>query len=555
MRAMDSAVIEVLGLPGLVLMENAGRGVADIIEMGTLGGFAAPSAPASHPFPPALRAASPNSPAMVRGPAGRRQSRPAAHALAGLDIRIVCGAGQNGGDGFVIARHLLCRGAKVRVLLALPGDKVTGDAAVFAKVLHSLDPGCMQDLSSESETSVWQSHLAGATVVVDAVFGTGLRAQIVGAPAAAIAAMNATDALRVSVDMPSGLNADTGKVHGSAVHAHITATMACRKLGLVLDADAQVGRVEVVDLGVAVASVHAAALALGPLCYWLECEDIARLLPVRRATGHKGTAGHVLVIAGSAGKTGAAVLAARAALRTGAGLVTIATTGSAQAALDAKVVSEMTTCYASGEGADDTSFATLAAQAARMKAAVVGPGIPTGPGMADLVRRVVVELPIPLVVDADALNLLGTEAAAFVAKAVAPRVLTPHPGEMARLCGSTIAEVAKDRLGFARRLAAASAAVVVLKGARTIVAISDGTAYVNPTANASLGTAGSGDVLSGTIAALLGQGLDARDAACAGVFVHGAAADEAALTLGSGNLIATDLPDAIARACEALRPV
>ena len=512
MRAMDSAVIEKLGLPGLVLMENAGRGVADIVA----------------------------------------RERP---KMAGLDVRVVCGAGQNGGDGFVTARHLSCRGARVRVLLALPGDKVIGDAAVFAKVLRSLDPGCIQDLSSERETDVWLSHLAGAVVVVDAVFGTGLRAQIAGAPAAAIAAMNATDALRVSVDIPSGLDADTGKVHGSAVQAHITATMACRKLGLVLDADAPVGRVEVVDLGVSVASVQAAAESLGPLCYWLECEDVARLLPARRATAHKGTAGHVLVIAGSAGKTGAALLAARAALRTGAGLVTIATTGSAQAALDAKVVSEMTTCYALGEGADDTSFAMLAAQAARMKAAVLGPGIPTGPGMAALVRRLVVELPIPMVVDADALNLLGTEAAAVLTKAVAPRILTPHPGEMARLCASTIAEVAQDRLGFARRLAAASAAVVVLKGARTIIAVPDGTAYVNPTANASLGTAGSGDVLSGAIAALLGQGLDAQNAACAGVFVHGAAAAEASRALGSGNLIATDLPDAIARACEALRPV
>lgn len=512
MRAMDSAVIGSVGLPGLVLMENAGRGVADIIA----------------------------------------RERP---EMAGLDVRVVCGAGQNGGDGFVIARHLLCRGAKVRVLLALPGDKATGDAAVLAKVLRALDPGCIQDLSMARETDVWLSHLAGAAVVVDALFGTGLRAQIAGAPAAAIAAMNATDALRVSVDIPSGLDADSGKVHGSAVRAHITATMACRKLGLVLDADAPVGRVEVVDLGVPVASVQAAAQALGSLCHWLECEDVARLLPARRATGHKGTAGHVLVIAGSAGKTGAALLAARAALRTGAGLVTIATTGSARAALDAKVVSEMTTCYASGEDADDTGFATLAAQAARMKAAALGPGIPTGPGMAKLVRRLVVELRIPMVVDADALNLLGTEAAAVVGKAAAPRVLTPHPGEMARLCGSSIAEVAQDRLGFARRLAAAAAAVVVLKGARTIIAIPDGTAYVNPTANASLGTAGSGDVLSGAIAALLGQGLDAQDAARAGVFVHGAAADEAARALGSGNLIATDLPDAIARACEALRPV
>ena len=512
MRAIDGAVIEKLGLPGLVLMENAGRGVADIIA----------------------------------------RERP---RLVGLNVRIVCGAGQNGGDGFVIARHLLRRGANVRVLLALPREKVTGDAAVFAKVLGALSADCIQDLSSESEAEVWQSRLAGAAVVVDALFGTGLRSQITGAPAAAIAGMNATDALRVSVDIPSGLDADTAAVHGCVVRAHITATMACRKLGLVLDANAPVGTIDVVDLGVAAESVLTAALEQGPLCHWLEREDIARLLPVRSPTGHKGTAGHLLVVAGSVGKTGAALLVARAALRTGVGLVTIATTGSAQAALDAKVVSEMTSCYSQGEAADASSLATLVAQAARMKAAVLGPGIPTGPGMAELVRKLVAELTIPMVVDADALNLLGTEAAAVFASAPGPRILTPHPGEMARLCGMTTAEVAKDRLGLARRLAAQSRAVVVLKGARTIVAVPDGTAYVNPTANASLGTAGSGDVLSGTIGAWLTQGLTAVDAACAGVFLHGAAAEVASRELGSGNLIASDLPDAIARACEALRPV
>jgi NAD(P)H-hydrate epimerase len=359
----------------------------------------------------------------------------------------------------------------------------------------------------------------------------------------------------VSVDIPSCLDADTGEIHGSAVQAHITATMGCRKLGLVLDADAPVGRVEVVDLGVAAESVLSAALERGPLCHWLKRDAIARMLPTRGATGHKGSAGHFLVIAGSVGKTGAALLAARAALRSGAGLVTIATTASAQAALDAKVVSEMTTCYARGEAADNDSFATLVAHAARMKAALVGPGIPTGPGMGELVRRLVAELAIPLIVDADALNLLGTEAVAVVAKSVAARILTPHPGEMARICGCTISEIAKDRLGFARRIAAESGAVVVLKGARTIIAVPDGTAYVNPTANDSLGTAGSGDVLGGTIGALLAHGLDAPMAACAGVFVHGAAADVAIQTLGSRNLIATDLPDAIARACESLRPV
>ena len=537
MRAVDGAVVEKLGLPSLVLMENAGRGVAEIVEMETLKGF-------------------PNSPAMVRG----QQSWPAPHAprerphLAGLDVRIVCGAGQNGGDGFVVARHLLSRGADVRVLLALPPRKIAGDAAVFLRVLRALKPDSVVDLSSQSDASAWQSHLRGATVIVDALFGTGLRAEVVGVPAAAIAGMNATDALRVAVDIPSGLDADGGDAHGAVVRAHVTATMGARKLGLVLDAEAPVGRVEVVDLGIAPESVLPAALEQGPLCHWLEAEDIAGKLPVRGPTGHKGSAGHLLVIAGSAGKTGAALLAARSGLRAGAGLVTIASTSAGQVALDAKVLGEMTACYSESETAGADSFARVVALASRVKAAVLGPGIPTDEAMAGLVRRLVADLPVAMVVDADGLNLLGTGAAAVAVKAKAPRVFTPHPGEMARLCGRTISEIQKDRLGSARRLAAESGAVVVLKGARTIVATPDGTAFVNPTANASLGTAGSGDVLAGAIGAFLAQGLDAKDAACAGVFVHGMAAEVAVQALGASHLMASDLPDAIARACERLCP-
>jgi ADP-dependent NAD(P)H-hydrate dehydratase / NAD(P)H-hydrate epimerase len=512
MRAVDRAVIDSLGLPGLVLMENAGRGVFEIIAR-------------EHP------------------------------RLVGLEVRVVCGAGQNGGDGFVIARHLLGRGARVKVLLAMPADKITGDALVFLKVLRALSGEAVVDLSFEAHVEEWRRHLSGAAVVVDALFGTGLRADVAGVPAAAISGMNATEARRVAVDIPSGLDADSGQVRGVAVEAHVTATMGARKLGLVVDADAPVGRIEVVDLGVASERALDAALAVGPLCHWLDEAGIAQALPRRTPTGHKGTAGHLLAIAGSVGKTGAGLLAARAALRAGAGMVTIATTAAAQAAFDAKVVAEMTTCYAQGEDADANSFADLAAQAAKMKAVVVGPGIPTGEGMAALVRRLVAELPLPLVVDADALNLLGGEVAEVARKATSARVLTPHPGEMARLRGCSTADIARDRLGVARRLAADSGAVVVLKGARTIVAVPDGTAYLNPTANSALGTAGSGDVLAGTIGAFLAQGMGAKDAACAGVFVHGAAAEIAVRAVGSRHLIATDLPDAVARACEALRSV
>lgn len=506
MKAVDRAAIETLGVPGLVLMENAGRGVVELIAR--------------------------------------------ERALAGLDVRVVCGAGQNGGDGFVIARHLANAGARVTVLLAAPRARLIGDAELFARVVEKL-PGIVLRDGSGLEAAAWRDLTAGAEVLVDAIFGTGLRADVTGAPAAAIAAINATPALRVAVDLPSGLDADTGRPRGLAVDAHLTATMGARKLGLALDAQASVGRVVVVDLGVSIAGLAEAARALGPLCHWIETAEIARLVPRRAAGAHKGTGGHVLVVAGSPGKTGAAVLAGRAALRAGAGLVTLASTQEGQAALDAKVVETMTASYADGGDADGGSYDRLLALAARMKAAAVGPGIPTGEGMRALVRRLAGELPLPLVIDADGLNLLATDAAAVVGGAPSPRVLTPHPGEMARLVGVSTEEVQADRLGHARRLAAAANAVVVLKGARTIVAAPDGEAHINPAANPSLGTAGSGDVLTGLIAALCGQGLPAIDAARVGVHVHGLAADDAARALGSGNLVAGDLPEAIARVLQA----
>jgi NAD(P)H-hydrate epimerase len=504
MRAVDKAAIETLGIPGVVLMENAGRGVAEVVM---------------------------------------RERR-----IAGLDVRIACGVGQNGGDGFVIARHLANAGARVTVLLAAPRGKLTGDADLFAHAVER-DPRIVLRDGSAADATMWRSLLAGAQVLVDAIFGTGLRAEVTGAPAAAIEAMNSTPALRVAVDLPSGLDADSGRIRGLAVAADLTVTMGARKLGLALDPEAPTGRVEVADLGVSMEALADAARAVGPLCHWIEGAEIATLLPRRRPGGHKGIAGHLLVIAGSPGKTGAAVLVGRAALRAGAGLVTIASTAAGQAALDAKVLETMTTAYASGPDAEPGSYDLLAKEATRMKAAALGPGIPTGAGMRALVRRLVGELPLPLVVDADALNLLGTDAA--VARvAAAPRILTPQPGEMARLLGTTTAEVQRDRLGHARLLAVTTGVVVVLKGARTVIAAADGTAHINPAANPSLGTAGSGDVLTGVIAALCGQGLSALDAARCGVHLHGLSADEAAGALGSRNLIAGDLPDAVARVLE-----
>jgi ADP-dependent NAD(P)H-hydrate dehydratase / NAD(P)H-hydrate epimerase len=508
MRAVDRAAIEGLGLPGLVLMENAGRGTVEALA----------------------------------------RLRP---RLAGVRCAVVCGAGQNGGDGFVIARHLAGRGARVETYLVSPRARVSGDARVFLEVAERLGLP-IEDRAEDEDAVSWTRRLAGVEVIIDAIFGTGLRDEVRGAPAVAIAAMNGASAFRVAVDIPSGRDSDSGQVRGVALEADLTATMGALKPGLLLDAAAPVGSLAVVDLGVSVQALAPAARALGPLCHYLEADEVAALAHPSTPAGHKGTRGHALVVAGSAGKTGAALLSARGALRAGAGVVTIASTREGQQALDAKVLEAMTACYTGGPDADEQSFDQILELGRRMQAAALGPGIPTGPGTRALVCRLAAELPLPLVIDADGLNHLGSEAATWLSRATAPRVLTPHPGEMSRLLGTDTPAIQRDRLGACRRLAAATGAVVVLKGARTVIAGPDGDAWLNPAADSALATAGSGDVLTGVIAGLLAQRLPPADAARLGVFAHGESASEARSALATGNLVAGDLPEAVARVLERL---
>ncbi|HET6149260.1 MAG TPA: NAD(P)H-hydrate dehydratase [Polyangia bacterium] len=506
MRAVDRAASESFGVPTLLLMENAGRGVAEV----------------------------------VRAAVGGR--------LAGLRICVVCGAGSNGGDGFVVARHLALAGAEVQVVLAAARTKITGDAALMLAALEGMGGVPLADGAAwdGADARRWGEALAGAQVVVDALFGTGLRADVTGAAAAAITAMNAAPGIKIAVDLPSGIEADSGRVCGVAFRADVTATMGARKLGFTVDPEVAAGRVEVVSLGVPIRP----PAALGPYCHFVDVGEVSQTLagvPRRGPGGHKGTAGHLLVVAGSAGKTGAALLSARAAMRAGVGLCTIASTAAGHAALDAKVVEVMTARYSDGEDADAGSAGRLSALAGGMRALAIGPGIPTGPGMRSLIADLVGRSPLPMVIDADALNLMATDVGPLLAPAPAARVLTPHPGEMARLLGTTTAEVQRTRVASARRLATETRAVVVLKGARTLTALADGTVYINPTANPALGTAGAGDVLTGVIGALLAQGLAAPEAARLGVLVHGLAGERASAAVGGLGMVAGDLPDAIAR--------
>jgi NAD(P)H-hydrate epimerase len=501
MRAADAAATATFGVPSLLLMENAGRGVADI---------------------------------------ARREL--VATAQGQGKVAVVCGAGANGGDGFVAARHLALAGLAVRVTIAAPRDKIRGDAATMLAALERMGIVAIDDGSGWTDPARWREALAGADVIVDALFGIGVRGAVAGVPGTAIAAMNAARARKLAVDVPSGLDADSGRAEGAVFRADVTATMGERKLGLYLEADAPVGRVEVVGLGAPLPADGAAAAR----SFLLDGAAVAARLPRRSPSAHKTSSGHLLVIAGSPGKTGAAVLVGQAALRAGAGLVTLASTAAGQAALDAKVVELMTAGYAAGDDLDPEAAArALAKLAARAQAIVIGPGIPTGDRMRDVVRRVAATAPQPMVLDADALNALGIDAPSVLVQASAPRVLTPHPGEMGRLSGASTATVQAERLGHATRLAAATRAIVVLKGARTIIAAPDGASYVSPIACAALATAGSGDVLAGVIGALLARGCDALTAAQIGVYVHGAAGVDLEASLGDG-VAAGDLPQAIA---------
>jgi NAD(P)H-hydrate epimerase len=494
MRGIDRATIDEFGVPGAVLMDAAGKGVADVI-------------------------------AALRPPAGLRAA-------------IVCGSGNNGGDGYVIARHLHNRGADVRLYLAAPRAKITGDADLHLRVVEKMR---LPLVDVTAGAGALDEFARRADVVVDALLGTGLAAEVRGVYRELIEALGRLPGLKVAVDVPSGLDADRGVPLGIAAPADHTVTMAFPKVGLVGDPGFQrVGRLHVVDIGVP----RGLAEERGVRLWLLEEGDVAPLLPVRPAAGHKGTFGHLLTVAGSEGKTGAALLCGLAALRAGVGLSTVASTAAGQRALDAKTREVMTDRLCDADDPEVVDWDHASTLLRGKSAVALGPGIPRGAGVAAFVARLVHECPLPLVIDADGLNHLAGDPAPLRG-AAGPRVLTPHPGEMARLCGRATADVQADRLGVARAFAAAHGVVVCLKGARTVVAAPDGRAWINPTGNSGMGSGGTGDVLCGLLGAFLAQGCDAIDAARLAVFAHGRAGDLAAVTRGEAALIASDLLDAL----------
>ncbi len=452
---------------------------------------------------------------------------------------VVCGKGNNGGDGLVAARRLARRGVRPAVLLLAPPEALRGPAA--RNLARLAEAGIR---ARPFSAPLLERELARADVAVDAIFGTGFRGRPEGDAAEAIALLNRSGVPVVAVDIPSGVDGETGAVPGEAVRADVTVTFGAEKAGVVLPPGAELaGVVEVADIG------FPPELVVSDVGV-VEREDVAALLPARPPDAHKRSTGVVLVVGGSRRMTGAVELVAEAAYRAGAGLVTVAAPEGALAALQASLVEPTyLPLPETGEGTVGAAALERILEAALgFDAVAVGPGLTTHPEAVRVVEGLVRESPVPLVLDADGLNAFAARAAEVAARK-ADAVLTPHAGECARLLGTTAAEVGADRVGSVRKLAASARAVVLLKGPRTLSASPEGEVRVNPTGGPVLATAGTGDVLTGTIAALLARGLPPLDAASVGAYVHGLAGSLAGLELGEGTTasdVAAALPDAFA---------
>lgn len=492
MRDMDRQAVERYAIPEIVLMEHAGKALADRAWQ------------------------------LVNGSSRRR-------------VVIFVGKGNNGGDGCVAARHLHNRGATVRLVPIDEPNKFTGECArqldMAARVGVEIIP-----LSKRTERKI-QFHAAAADLIIDAVLGTGSRGAPRGAARTAIELINGAGAKVLAADLPSGVDADTGAVAGAAVLADATVTFALPKIGLLFGPGRELaGTWTAVDIGMP------RQLLTGGTRHVVTADLVRDFLPVRPPAGHKGTFGRVLVVAGSQGMAGAAMLAAQGAQRVGAGLVQLAGPEMLHDVFAVGVPEAISLPLAQVNGTVAASGAEEVLAAAQEAAAIViGPGLGRSDDVRSLVKRVVADASarVPVVVDADGLNalaeagVLGRPSGGRLAGQGAGLVLTPHPGEMARLCGVTAADVVARPLEFAERYAQQWGAIVVLKSSPTVVADPQGHSYINSTGSAALASGGTGDVLAGAIGGFIAQGAPPVAAAVAAVFIHGAAGDGEVVELGA----------------------
>nr|NJM01286.1 NAD(P)H-hydrate dehydratase [Desulfobacula sp.] len=504
MQEMDQKAIHSFGIPGLVLMENAGRGAVRVLL-------------------PALKGKS------IR------------------NIAVLAGRGNNGGDGFVMARYLLEKGYGITVFLLAPKEAVKGDALaqmqLFEKLCDRSSDASLVEIRDEAGLKTNRSRLLHHDLFIDAVLGTGLNSDLRGLIRDAVELMNSSGKPVFSVDIPSGLNADTGKPMGAAVKAFATATFAFAKAGHILyPGNLHTGELSIIDIGIPnfIAREKNIQLSL------IERAEIAALFPSREFNSHKGSFGHLLVIAGSTGKTGAAALCANAAMRCGTGLVTLGAAQSLSPVLEGLVLEPMTHALPEKEKGflSENCLADILSLLNGKQALALGPGLGTREDTATLVRQLVEQSPVPLVLDADAVNCLADDPNILKRKTV-PAILTPHPGEMARLCRLSTHDVQADRLGLARKFASTWEVILILKGAQTVIAMPDGRAFINPTGNPGMASGGMGDVLTGMVAGFLAQGFSPETASLAGVYLHGLCADVLSKQKGAFGFLAQDMVQSI----------
>ncbi len=502
MARIDRITIDDIGVPGVVLMENAGKGATDFY----------------------------------------RQLFP---DICEKKVLIIAGSGNNGGDGFVIARHLWYLGStSVKVICLKEVGSLKGDALTNCEIIRKLAIPLLE-LTGEDALPEIRKELRECDIVVDAILGTGLKSEVRGFYRQVIEAINAEGKPALAVDIPSGLDASTGRPLGVCIRAVGTSTFGLPKVGQVITPGHNyVGELKVIDIGIPRTVIS----EFGLKRIFFDAAEARKLLKPRQDDSHKGTYGHLLVVSGSAGKTGAAALVCQGASRVGTGLITLAIPESLNPILEVKLTEPMTMPVAETE--DQTislkALDKIVKEAKNRTAVAIGPGISLNEESQKLVRNLVAEIDRPMVIDADGVTALKGNLD-ILSGTSAPVVLTPHPGEMGRIIGKTSAYVQANRLQVAEEFSKNHGVVLVLKGFRTIISSPDGRTAVNSTGNPAMATGGMGDVLTGMIGGFLAQRYDPFDAACLGVYLHGQAADVVCKQKKYASVLATDLLDIIPR--------
>lgn len=498
MRSIDSNTIK-LGIPGIVLMENAACCVVKEIL-------------ADYPD------------------------------LTEVSVVIICGKGNNGGDGFAVARHLINLGAFVQTILVGKSSDLKGDALTNYEVLNNMGVPVIE-IQTDSELSILKEYLDRAGLLVDALLGTGIQGTVRGIYKDVIDVMNDAKCPVIAVDVPSGLDSDTGCINGVCVKAYKTVTFGLPKIGLVTFPGAEyVGELIIGDIGIPDKVVQDESISTNLTTR----RDLERIFKPRKRDAHKGDYGRAFIVGGSTGLTGAVVLTANAALRVGAGLVTVGVPATLHDIFEIKLTEAMSVPLSDyGDGTLDVGAVRKILEFAEdCNCVAIGPGLSKTRGTVQVIAEVLSKLECPCVVDADGLNCLAHNLD-VLNQCEAPVILTPHPGEMSRLTELSISEIQENRLDISRQFAAEKKVILVLKGSRTVIASPDGTVYINPTGTPGMATGGSGDVLTGTIAGLIAQGVDAFVSALAGVYICGKAGEAVVSEKGEYGMVAGDIVERI----------